>query len=287
MSKKDMTSSYRIAQELFKDRLRKQSPETLDLLEQVHAADVIVVSGTYDHIEQVLNSAGTPYTPVHPGTLERAKLRPDQVVFINCPGILKNRGLRKLESFVRAGGFLFTTDWALRHVIEAAFPGYLAYNDRPTQDEVVRIEILDKDDTILQSVLDDHDDPQWWLEGSSYPIQILDPDRVRVLIQSKELKERHGEAPVFVSFEYGEGQVYHMISHFYLQRSETRTARHAAPSTTFVTDKGILQEDMQKYKDLGSDEFPTGEVESAYTSVAMIKAVMLKKKKQESKRSKK
>jgi len=275
-----MTSSYRIAQELFKDRLRKQSPETLELLDDIHAADVTVVGGSYDHIEEVLDSSDTPYTLVQPEMLDEAKLRPDQVVFINCPGNLNKKGMRKLESFVRGGGFLFTTDWALRHVIEPAFPGYLAYNDRPTLDEVVRIEILDKDDTILQSVLDEQDDPQWWLEGSSYPIQIVDPKRVRVLIQSKELKERHGEAPVFVSFDYGEGQVYHMISHFYLQRSETRTARHASPSTDYLACKGVAAADMAKFKDLGSDQFSTSDVESAYTSYAMIQAVMLKKKRQ-------
>ncbi|MFQ5942327.1 MAG: hypothetical protein ACE5JF_02115 [Anaerolineales bacterium] len=280
MSKKDMDSSYRIAQELFKERLRKQSPETMELLDDIHAADVIVVRGQYDYIEQVLDNADTPYTLVQPKMLNKAKLRPDQVVFINCPGNLNKKGLRKLEGFVSKGGFLFTTDWALRHVIEPVFPGLLAYNDRPTGDEVVRIEILDKEDTILQSVLDEHDDPQWWLEGSSYPIAILDPKRVRVLVQSKELKERHGEAPVFVSFDYGEGQVYHMISHFYLQRSETRTDRHAAPSTDFLVAKGVAAADMGKFKDLGSDEFPTSEIESAYTSYAMIKAVMLKKKKQ-------
>jgi len=283
MGKKDMDSSYRIAQELFKDRLRKQSPETLELLDDMHAADVIVVSGGYDHIEQVLESSDTPFTLVQPEMLDKAKLRPDQVVFINCPGILNKKGLRKLEGFVRSGGFLFTTDWALRNVIEPAFPGFLEYNDRPTLDEVVRIEILDREDTILQSVLDEQDDPQWWLEGSSYPIKIRNFGHVRVLIQSKQLGERHGESPVFVSFDYGEGQVYHMISHFYLQRSETRTARHAAPSSEYLASKGVAAADMAKFKEMGSDEFPTSDVESAYTSYAMIKAVMLKKKKQDKK----
>ncbi len=280
MGKKNMDSSYRIAQELFNDRLRKQSPEALELLEEIHAADIIVVGGSYDHIEQVLDNADTPYTLIRPEMFDRARLRPDQIVFINCPGNLSKKSLRQLEKFVRAGGFLFTTDWALRHVIEHAFPGFIAYNLRSTGDEVVRVEILDKEDTILQSILDEQDDPQWWLEGSSYPIQILDPERVNVIVQSKELRERHGEAPVFVTFQYGEGQVYHMISHFYLQRSETRTARHAKPSSDYLYEKGVAAADMEKFKEMGSDEFPTSDVESAYTSVAMIKAVMLKKKKQ-------
>ena len=283
MGKKDMDSSYRIAQELFNDRLRKQSPETLELLDEIHAADIIVVGGSYDHIEQVLDSAETPYTLVSPERFDKATLRPDQVVFINCPGNVDNKSLRKLEKFVGEGGFLFTTDWALRNVIEKAFPGFIVYNLRSTGDEVVRVEILDKEDTILRSILDEQDDPQWWLEGSSYPIQILDPDQVKVIVQSKELRERHGEAPVFVSFEYGKGQIYHMISHFYLQRSETRTARHAKPSSYYLAAKGVAAADMPKFKEMGSDEFPTSDIESAYTSVAMVKAVLLKKKRQSKK----
>lgn len=67
--------------------------------------------------------------------------------------------------------------------------------------------------------------PVWWLEGCSYPIKILDKDKVKVLVRSDELKRRYKHGAVIVSFEYGEGIVYHMISHFYLQRSETRTKK--------------------------------------------------------------
>ena len=286
VSKSDMKSSYRIAQELFKDRLRKHSPETLELLEDVHGADVIVVGGQYDHIEQVLDAADTPYTLIQTRVLDKAKLRPDQVVFINCPGNVHRKGLQNLREFVQGGGFLFTTDWALKHVIEPAFPGFIAYNNFATADEVVRVEILDREDSFMKNILDEQDDPQWWLEGSSYPIEILDPEHVHVLIRSKDIEEKYGEAPVLVSFGYGEGQIYHMISHFYLQRSETRTARHAEPSTSFIASKGISPAEMEKFQNLGSDDFPTSEVESAYTSYAMIKAVILKKRMAEEARKK-
>jgi len=75
--------------------------------------------------------------------------------------------------------------------------------------------------------------PVWWLEGSSYPIQILDK-KVKVLVRSDELKRRYKHDPVIVSFEYGEGIVYHMISHFYLQRSETRTQKQGKCRTTIA-----------------------------------------------------
>jgi hypothetical protein len=287
MPKPDMKSSYRLAQELLKDRLREKAPEMLDELEAIHAADVIVVRGEYDHIEQVLEAADSPFTGIDPKALDRAKLRPDQVVFINCPGQLGKKGLRKLQKFVHDGGFLFTTDWALRHVIEKAFPGYLEFNERPTRDEVVRIEILDQEDKFLPEVLDKDEDPQWWLESSSYPITILDAKRVKVLIRSKEIERQYGEAPVLVSFEHGEGLVYHMISHFYLQRSETRTARHAAPSMDYVTMKGIPLADLDKYKQMGAASVSTGDLESAYTSYAMIKSILYKKRETERLRRKK
>lgn len=281
MAKSDMKSSYRLAHELLTDRLRKKAPEMLDELEAVHKADVIVVPGEYDHIERVLEGAGSPFTPASPRALDRSKLRPDQVVFVNCPGHLSKVAIRKLQAFVQKGGFLFTTDWALKHVVEKAFPGYLEFNQRPTRDEVVRIEILDQEDKFLPEVLDRDEDPQWWLESSSYPITILDRERVKVLIRSREIEERYGEAPVLVSFEYGEGLVYHMISHFYLQRSETRTARHGAPSMDYVTMKGIPSADLEKYERLGAGGITTGDLESAYTSYAMIKSILYKKRETE------
>ena len=67
--------------------------------------------------------------------------------------------------------------------------------------------------------------PVWWLEGSSYPIEVIDKEKVKVLVRSDELKRRYKHDPVIISFEWGKGVVYHMISHFYLQRSEIRTQK--------------------------------------------------------------
>ncbi len=286
MTKDKMNSAYRVAQELLKDRLKDASPETLRELEQIHAADVLVVRGIHDHIEDVFEHAGTPFTAVNPEHLSRAQLRPDQIIFVNCPGKLTPAGLRKITAFVEEGGFLFTTDWALKHVLEKAFPGFVEYNLRPTHDEVVRIDVLETDDPFLTSVLDEEDDPQWWLESSSYPIRILDEENVKVLISSRDIEERYGEAPVFITFEYGQGRIYHMISHFYLQRTETRTARHAAPSGEYLKQKGISKDLMDKYQQMGTDDLDTGSVESAYTSQTMITSVLLSKRKHDRRRRK-
>jgi len=283
---KSMNNAYRIAQELLKDRLRKKDPEAYKELQDIKEADVIVIEGEYDHIEQVLSMSETSYTLINPKELDYAELRPDQIVFVNCPGKIKGRGLRKLATFVSQGGFLFTTDWALRHVLEKAFPGYVEYNEKATADEVVRVEVLDKEDPFLKSLLGPDDDPQWWLEGSSYPIRILDEEKVNVLVTSKEIKNRYGEAPVFITFNHGEGKIYHMISHFYLQRSETRTKRHAAPAMSYLDEKEIPDQNKVKYFHMGIDKATLADVESAFTSTAIMKKIIVDKKRQMSRRKK-
>jgi hypothetical protein len=287
MSKDKMENAYRVAHELLKDRLKEFAPQELKDIEAIEAADVLVVRGQYDHIETVFKHAQAPYTLIQPQDLEGARLRPDQILFINCPGILSPKALRKLPNFVSEGGFLFTTDWALKHVLEPAFPGVVEFNRKPTGDEVIRIEIVEHEDPFLKSILDEEDDPQWWLEGSSYPIHILDVERVNVLITSKELEERHGEAPVFITFDHGEGKVYHMISHFYLQRTETRTARHDESSIEYIKAKGLATENIAKYASMGAGDLKAAAVESALASDAMIHAVFIEKQRWNRKQRKK
>jgi len=280
MTKSSMDRAYRIADELIKDKLRDAAPELAAELDGIEEADILVVRGVHDHIQRVFDLAGTRYALVDPGQLETADLRPDQVMFINCGAKFQKRGLNVIRSFVESGGFLFTTDWALRDVLEAAFPGYVEYNGQATADEVVRVEVHKKDDPLLGTLIGPDDDPQWWLEGSSYPIRVLEPEKVDVIISSKELGRRWGEAPVFVTFEVGEGRIYHMISHFYLQRTETRTARHVGASDAYLDEKGISAQVRAKYEAMGSASTSLGELESAFTSRSMMSHVMLTKKEQ-------
>ena len=147
----------------------------------------------------------------------------------------------------------------------------LAYNERPTADDVVRIEVRNHDNPFLTGVMDGRDDPQWWLEGSSYPIRVLDP-KVSVLITSRELEEKYGEAAVAVTFPWGEGEVFHMISHYYLQRTELRTARHATPAAAYCEEKGIALPPAVVRN------LSVGDVESASTSARRLANLVAAKK---------
>ena len=213
----------------------------------------------------------------HPGQLGAASLHPGQLLVVNCPGQLPRVDLSHVGEFVAAGGALFSTDWALRHVLEPVFPGALAYNQRATADALVRIEVLDGDIPYLAGVMDDNDDPQWWLEASSYPmtqITVLDPKRVQVLLRSSELAEQWGEEAVAVTFEHGEGEVFHMISHYYLQRTDLRSRRHPAAALDYWAEKGIA---MDADTAAVADDLMLGEVESGNSSARLFANVVSEK----------
>jgi len=278
-TKEKMSKAYKVAQEMLKDRLKDVDESMAKEFDEIDESDIVIVRGGYDFIEQVFSGIGLKHNTIDAENLDSIELNPEQIVFINCPGNVGPMGLRKLVTFVESGGFLFTTDWALKHIIEPGFPGYIKYNGRSTADEVVRVEILSEEDPFLKSLIGENDDPQWWLEGSSYPIQVLDKDKVEVLVKSKDIKQRYNDSAVFVSFDHGQGKIYHMISHFYLQRAETRTERHKNKGSDYLTEK-LVMDDMRasKYKTMGADDANLAEVEAAYSSSSLMNKVLWDKK---------
>ena len=280
MIKNKMSTAYRVAQEMIKDKLKDVDEDMAAEFEELGQSEVIVSEGVHDYIEQVFNGIGLKHNLINTKQFEKIDLDPDKIIFINCPGNVSSKGLRNLVTFVEKGGFLFTTDWALRHVIEPGFPGYIKYNNRPTSDEVVRVDILAEEDPFLQSLIGPNDDPQWWLEGSSYPIEILNHKEVDILIKSKEIEKKYGESAVFVTFDYGKGKIYHMISHFYLQRAETRTARHAKSGAEYANEKLNMDEYREeKYKNMGIDDANLSDVEAAYSSSSIMNKILWDKRK--------
>lgn len=271
-----MDQAYKLANEMVREKLQRECRGNIKILDELKKNDVIVVNGTYDHIHMVLESLGIPFASIDHNDLMKVTLEPHQTVFVNCASSFPEEAARKLATFVSQGGQLITTDWALKNVIEVAFPNTIAFNNKPTADEVVRIEVIDKQDSVVSGFLDEKADPVWWLEGSSYPIQVLNKDKVKVLIRSKELKEKYGEEPVVVRFEHGEGTVYHMISHFYLQRTETRDAKQNLAATEYFKDKGASEEAVNKAARSG---VTYGEIQSANTSADFVSRIIIKQRK--------
>jgi hypothetical protein len=271
----EMLNAYRAAQRIVE---RELSDDDRRLLADMNDSDVIVVEGTYDRVQDVLKLANLQHRVIPPAAMGTLHLQSHQLLIVNCPGQVGRAGITAIRDFVERGGSLITTDWALKYVLEPAFPGLVAYNEHPTADDVVRIEIASRH-PFLSGVFQAGADPLWWLEGSSYPIRVLDPERVRVLLKSNELAAMYGESPVAVAFEFGAGDVLHMISHYYLQRTELRTDRHKSNWSAYAAEVGasdILAEATPEFSELTA-----GQVESAHKSLRFITNAVTAKRRRE------
>ncbi len=281
---KKMEQAYKASSKILEKRMEKKRPMDLDILRKVKESSIIIVAGSYDKIELVLELLNVPFILIQPYEVSQIELRSDQILIINCPGNVNDDALPKIKDFVKDGGFLFTTDWALQNILEKIFPRYLKYNQRPTGDDYVRVEIIDKSNKFLVGLFDEKADPIWWLESSSYPIQILDKSQVKLLIVSKEMQEKYGEAPIVITFEFGDGTVLHMTSHYYLQRAELRTKRHNMSAKEYAMKEIGLSEDEAEMDELKGVSL--GEAESAYSTTQFISNVIVEQQKKVKKRKK-
>lgn len=269
-----MKGVFKVAAEVLRSKLEKDSPTDAGILETVDADDVLVLYGSMDQVQDVLETAGIPHRLIH--SLDEAELSPHQLLIINCPGEVSDASIEKIRAFVHSGGNLVTTDWALHNVIERAFPGYVEWNSESTGDEVVGVRVIDSSHPFVAGIMSDKGEPQWWLEGGSYPIKVLNRDEVSVLVDSPELGKRYAESPVAILFHFGHGEVFHMLSHYYLQRTELKTTRHSTGADIFVFDEmGLTSHDIDEKKLAG---ITLGEIESAYSSAKLISNIVIDKK---------
>lgn len=277
----NMRRANRTAAEILKQQMRDQRPADLKLLAEAGNADVIVVSGAYDRVQDVLRAVGVKHLTVPPSLVKKLDLMPTQTVMLNCPGDIGAAGIAKLRSFVERGGYLVTTDWALT-VVQKAFPRTVAHGGTDTGNDVVQVHIHDGDEPLLKHVKISQARPRWWLESSSYPIKVLDPQRVKVLMSSREMKQRYGEGAIAVSFTAGEGKVLHMTSHFFLQQSKLVAAAEKKSGSAFAKSAGLSERAIADLKSKGVDvdKAKVGELNAAYSMQAVSANLLVEKQKQ-------
>ena len=236
-----MKQAYAVAALAVRQRLAEQHPEDLRVLDGIEHGQVAVYTGSYDQVEKILKQLTVPFR-TNPGKL---RLTASQIAFVNCSSRYRQGLASTLAAYVAGGGWLVTSDWALGHVVEKAFPNTVRKGRGSTGDEVISVEPAL--DSLWAEVVVLGADPQWWIEGSSHPIDVLDAERVRVEAASHDLLRRYKAPAVGVSFDWMRGHVFHVISHFWCKRSRTPTARHAGASLDFLkagmglSDEGIAQ----------------------------------------------
>ena len=99
-------------------------------LERLRQAEVVVVRGSADHMEHVMQRAQVRYVVVDPEDLPQLPLHGQQVLMVNCTGEMSATARERVRRFVSAGGFLYTTDHAVHYLLEKTFPGYVRWNGK-------------------------------------------------------------------------------------------------------------------------------------------------------------
>jgi hypothetical protein len=224
----DMQKAYTLAALAVRQRFSEQHPADLKSLDSIQAGEVVAYTGSFDQVQEVLKCLRVPVEvdPKPAGLRSAAK-----IAFLNCSSGYQAQRLNLLAEQVSAGLWLVSSDWALPQ-IGRVFPNTVRYTGKPTGDEVVSVEPAME--SLWSEVVVLGADPQWWIEGSSYPIEVLDGTRVRVEAASHDLLVRHQAPVVAVDFAWERGRVFHIISHFWHKRSRTPAARYQGPGVDFL-----------------------------------------------------
>ncbi len=179
--------------------------------------DVVVLEDIGDHIETVLGFLGIEHRMTRGGQVTDAALHPDAVFVANCPAEINQSDVERLSWFVRVGGYLMGSCWALQETIARAYPGMV--RRLPTSGEVLDEVVASpcvEGSPYLEGVFPPDCRPIYTLEGA-FLIQVLDPERVEVLVDSPACAARWGGGNLVAWFPAGHGVVLDSANHFDLQ----------------------------------------------------------------------
>ena len=178
--------------------------------------DVVVVPGRGDRIEAVLERLGIVHRKVRAGELASAGLHPGAILLVGCTGEIAPQDVPVVRWFVRSGGALFTSCWALTYTVEPSFPAIVTRFPSPGEvlDNVfARPTASALDSAYLTGVFDGGVQPYYSLVGA-HLIQVVDPERARVLLDSPAAAARHGSGDLAAWFRVGHGVVLDTANHF-------------------------------------------------------------------------
>jgi hypothetical protein len=206
---------------------RGRKGDAAKLLQELTRDDVLVVDGSFDHIERVLDALEIQYVKKSPFSLTQPRVetfKSYKVVFWNCTESLGPRKIqvvtKELRRFVQDGGYLFTTDWGVANVLAIAFPGYLKTRGNRAHLPEMTLPIRPAESALghplLEGVFLPGVEGKWWLENASFDVEAGRRDKVTVLIESPMLKSTFNRSPVVAAtFHYGRGRVLHTMGHYY------------------------------------------------------------------------
>jgi hypothetical protein len=180
--------------------------------------DVLVFKSRGDHIEQLLARLEIDHRETEAGKVTEAGPHPEGIFVSNCSGEVTRDDIEPLAWFVRTGGALFGSCWALTETIGRIAPGVARGVHKDLIDDVRALPVR-TDSPLLNGVFPPSVVPIYHLEGP-HLIEVLDTERCEVLIDSPDAAERHGCGNLAAWFFSGHGVVFDSVNHFDLQGLE-------------------------------------------------------------------
>lgn len=176
--------------------------------------DVLVFESRGDHIQNVLTHLAVDHRLTMQGRVAEDGPHARAVFVSNCTGEMTEEDVARLAWFVRVGGYLFGSCWAVQETIERAIPGVVGRLG-------TRGEVLDNvpaspcapDSPYLEGVFGPDVTPIYALEGA-FLIRVIDPERCEVLVDSPVCYDRWGGGNLAAWFPAGHGVVLDSVNHF-------------------------------------------------------------------------
>src|SRR5262249_1397282 len=110
---------------------------------------VLVLKGKWDHAEHVLDLCGIDYTITDERGLEK-KLTQASVLIVDCPGTISSGMVPVVQEWLKGGGYLLTTDWALDGCLQQLCPGYVYFDGAYSYPGTVDAVAVEPDNDLLK-----------------------------------------------------------------------------------------------------------------------------------------
>lgn len=193
---------------VFQGWLKQTHPE----LETHTKNEIVEVRGEWDDSGHVLHSFGLEHTKLRASKLAETSLAGTKIMVVDCAGNLQTPALQVIRDFVRDGGYLITTDWALDGCLSKAIPGYVTWNGGYSASEVVDASIVAPDSSLISGTVQH---AHWKLDAKCQLVKLLRAD-VCILVRSRDLMRDDPDnlGILAVTFPFGKGHVLHLVGHF-------------------------------------------------------------------------
>lgn len=254
-----LDDAYKTSGTVWAQVSQKFQPGLVEKIAGIEPGEVVVIRGTYDHVEKLLDTLKISYDAIDSSAL--GDLDHGRVLFANCKRYsgVDPQAKANIGNIVESGGRLISTDYAL-DLVQHVFPGRLT-KTASTKDDVVGIDFVADVAFRWQGMTYAECSPQWWLEGSSDVFSV--GEGVTTLIESEEMEAKYGQKHVAVAFPYGSGDVVHFISHLELQRTKLKAKHHDEGLETFL-------KKMDAIKTADMVDVPVAELEAAYSTLNTV-----------------